>query len=49
MIEAVVTQNPNGNEIRCETLNTKQIVWCQPDEIKEVADDSKAVSVFRQG
>ena len=38
LIMATITQNTNGNEIRCETATTKQIVWCVPEEIKKIED-----------
>lgn len=35
-IEAIVTQTPDGNMIRCETESTHEIVWCTADELSEV-------------
>lgn len=43
-IEAIVTQTPDGNMIKCETESTHEIVWCTADELSEVGDDRRSIS-----
>lgn len=40
LILATVTQDPNGNLIRCQTKDTGTIVWASADEIAIIEDDA---------
>lgn len=35
LIKAIVTQDPDGDLIRCESLMTKEIIWCTERELEE--------------